>query len=353
MSDLSRIVQVNITRQTKAVSQKGFGIGLILAEVAEKPAGMTSRTRTYLDLDGVAEDFAATTQTYLAAQAYFGQDIKPESVVIGFIEGTETAAEAVLAIKVENSAWYAVGMINDTEANQLSLAGAIEADCRIAGIRSPDTTTLATTETDIGFKLKDLSRERTFVIYSSSARDNDADSGSQYPEFAWLGKILPKLPGSVNWMFKTLSGISPDVLSGTDLVNLQDKNVNYFHEYGGQNITEEGTMASGEFIDIIRGSDFIQARMQEAIYARLVNLDKIPYTNPGVDIIVAEMEAVLQRAVIVNEILSADPAPTVTKPDVRDVSFNDRAGRILPDITFDGTFAGAVNNIKIRGNVTV
>lgn len=346
MSDLSRIVQVNITRQTQAVSQKGFGIGLILgADDAEKPGAMTTRTRTYLSLSGVLEDFAATTEVYKAAQAYFGQQIKPESVVVGFVEGAETVAEAMAAIKDENGDWYAVGTTSTVQADQEALAAYIETDCRIAAVRTDNASSIDVTETGIGGVLASQNRDRTFVKYVSDT--------NTYAEFAWLGEVLPKLPGSVNWMFKTLSGVVADNLTDTQRLNLQNKNINYYNTFGGQDITEQGTMASGAFIDEIRGVDFIQARMQEAIYARLVNLDKIPYTNQGVDIIVAEMEAVLQRAVIINNILAADPAPVVNKPNVRDIPFNDRAARCLPDITFSAVLAGAVNKIKIAGNVTV
>ena len=111
-------------------------------------------------------------------------------------------------------------------------------------------------------------------------------------------------------------------------------------------------MASGEFIDVIIGVDFIHARMQESIYSRLVNLKKVPYTNQGVDIIVNGMEGVLTRAV--NQgILAADPAPTVTKPNVREIPFNDRALRQLPDLFFNGVLAGAIHRVLIRGTVTV
>ena len=57
---------------------------------------------------------------------------------------------------------------------------------------------------------------------------------------------------------------------------------NHYTVTGGVNITLQGTMCSGRFIDITRGIDFIQARMQEALFGQLVNTDKIPFTNIGV-----------------------------------------------------------------------
>jgi len=92
--------------------------------------------------------------------------------------------------------------------------------------------------------------------------------------------------------------------------------------------------------------------MQEAIFGTLANSKKIPYTNAGLDLIVAEMDAVLQRAVA-NGILAANPAPSVTRPDVRDIPFNDRAERCVTGLAFTGTFAGAAHKVCIEGNVSV
>lgn len=354
MSELSRIVKVNITRQATAVSQKGFGTALILGQETEKPVGMTERVRVYSTLDSLGGDFASTTQVYKAAQAYFGQSIKPEEVTVGFIEGTESVGDALTAIKDENSDWYAVGMIDTTPANQEALSDYIATDCRIAAIRTSDADSLTTsTANGIGGILFDKNADRTMVFYTSNSYDSVALTGDEYPEFAYLGRLLPELPGSVTWNFKQLSGITVDNLTDTGRGNLADKNINWYNRFGGVTIAEQGTMASGTFIDLIRGSDFIQARMEEAIFSRLVNTPKIPFTNAGVDLIVNDMSAVLQRAVEINGILRADPYPVISKPLIADVPFNDRALRCLPDLTFTGEFAGAIHKVCIRGTISV
>ena len=75
-------------------------------------------------------------------------------------------------------------------------------------------------------------------------------------------------PNARTWKFKTLSGQTPSVLSGTERTALRDKSSNYYNAVGGVNIVEEGWMSDGSFIDEIRGIDWIHARMQEAIFAR-------------------------------------------------------------------------------------
>jgi hypothetical protein len=141
-------------------------------------------------------------------------------------------------------------------------------------------------------------------------------------------------------------------LTTTESLNARNKDANTYEAIAGVNITREGTMASGEFIDVIRGVDWLHARLQERIYSRLVNLDKIPFTDAGIAIIEAEVRAQLQTG-IDNGFLTANPAPTVTVPLAADVSANDKASRLLPDIEFTAYLAGAVHKVQIDGVVTL
>lgn len=473
MSDLQRIVKVNISRETRGVSQKGFGIGLILAEESEKPATLgVARTGVYGSFDEVAEAYASDSKVYAAALDYFAADTSPEQLIVGFIEGAESIADALTAITDENGDWYAVFMIRKDVASQLDLAAYLSTQCRIGAVRTSDAESFSPIETgnrvekvfvsdnanfdldadavkfelagalnyfwfsvtdgvetqadpggagtgngvnilaadtqegiltklkaaidavadanvdsvtvdgncllvtytdgakspsgivttgleldvqsqggtpgaapnDIGGQLMLLSRNRTAVIYNSSA-------ATKYIGGAMWGRMLPETPGAATYHLKELPGQLPDSLTDGQISILGDKNVNFYHTYGGRNVLENGIMAGGEFIDIIIGSDFIQARMQEAIYGTLVNSKKIPFTNAGLDLIVAEMEAVLLRAERLG--ILADGSSAVTRPDVRDIPFNDRAARCVTGIEFTGIFAGAAHKICIQGTVTV
>jgi hypothetical protein len=51
---------------------------------------------------------------------------------------------------------------------------------------------------------------------------------------------------------------------------------------GGVNVTEDGVVASGEYIDIIRGIDWLESRLEVAIFTNLVNKRKIPYDDGGI-----------------------------------------------------------------------
>ena len=109
-------------------------------------------------------------------------------------------------------------------------------------------------------------------------------------------------------------------------------------------------MPDGDYVDVIRGADWIQARMQEKILFTLVNSDKIPYTNDGIALIEADMREILITARDVNGILASF---TIDTPDVADISAIDKGNRFLPQMEFEGVLAGAINKTQIRGRLVL
>lgn len=348
MSDLDRIINIQIDRQTKAVSQKGFGTMLLLGPETEKPAGMTTRAREY-DNESFKDDYSAGDVVFEALTDYFSQALVPEKAFVGFQEGAETIGEALQAISDETNEWYALAITSRAIADQTAAAQYVQTLRKMSGYASDDAEMKNPASVDdLAFNFDALSLSRSYTAYNEKAENTTA---KRFPECAWFGRVLPALPGSITWKFKTLAGQIASNLTGTERTSLRTKHSNYYNEVGGVDIMEEGWMADGSFIDEIRGVDWIHARMQEAIFARLVNLPKIPYTNAGVDIIVTEMRAVLTRAE--NQGILTPGFSVITKPDVRDIPFNDRASRVLPDLKFSAVLQGAIHEIKINGVVTV
>ncbi len=220
-------------------------------------------------------------------------------------------------------------------------------DVLIAGGASQANTVVATTQepaNDVASLLEAKSLDRTALMHTEDT-DNDVEA-------AWVGLNAPEDPGSITWAFKSLSGVIVDTLTDTEKSNIHGKNANTYTQVAGVNITQNGTVSSGEFIDIIRGTDFIQARMEEAIFAAIATSKKIPYTNQGIDVIRSIVTAQLQLA-IDQGILAESPAPVVTAPDISEVSQADKNARVLRNVKFTATFASAVHKVEIEGNITV
>jgi hypothetical protein len=173
-----------------------------------------------------------------------------------------------------------------------------------------------------------------------------------FPDFAWMGGQLPKAPGSITWKFKPLVGVTPDILTSTVIGNVQGKNGNIYETIGGVNMAHEGIVASDEFIDIIRGVDWIQARLSELNFTVLANADKIPYTDPGAGVLVGTTRSFLTGPAVDNNVLVKDTI-VVTAPKVADVSPTDKSNRFFPNIEFGATLAGAIHKTRIVGKLSV
>ena len=257
---------------------------------------------------------------------------------------TQSLTNDLADIRNVNDAWYALVAHTHVSADIQELAASIETAKKIYAYSTADSDVISAAATDVASILKGLSYARTFGMY-------DPDANTAFPEAAWLGVMLPKDPGSATWKFKTLVGQDADDLTPTQITNASSKNINTYQEVGGVKITSEGVVAEGEYIDVIRGIDWLESRMEERVYGRLVNADKIPFTNAGIAIIATEVSAQLQEAIDA-DLLSDDPAPVVVVPKASGVNPGDKIARNLVGVTFEATLAGAIHATTIRGSVT-
>tara|TARA_R110002012_G_scaffold215674_6_gene386734 strand:- start:6053 stop:7327 length:1275 start_codon:yes stop_codon:yes gene_type:complete len=263
---------------------------------------------------------------------------------------SETWANAIQKCFDFNSTWYALAITSAVEADILSAAGKIEVLKRIFLARSSDADNLDSADTgSILYQLKQLGYDRTFTIYNG-------DTANYFADAAWLGRQLPTTPGSSNWAFKSLTGIIADDLLSSQSSAVFTNNGNTYETFAGQSITRYGKVASGEWIDIIRGADWLQARLQENLYSTLINVEKIPYTDAGGDIIENKIREILDEGVE-NDFIAADADGVgkykITVPDVADISSADKLARLFSGVSFTATLAGAVNKIAISGNLSV
>jgi hypothetical protein len=79
MTQLTDIIDIQISRETAAVAQTNFNVPLFVGSFLN----FKERARTYSSIKAVAEDFATTSNVYIAAQNLFGQTLTPANVVIG------------------------------------------------------------------------------------------------------------------------------------------------------------------------------------------------------------------------------------------------------------------------------
>lgn len=329
MSDLDQIVEINISRETQAVSRAAFNVPMFLAT----HTAFSDRAKEYTSLVEVASDFRSTSNVYIAASKLFGQEISPSKIIVGrrqvdevtgtitvqdstayvltingtvvtytsdssattaeIIDGleaaftsagfsgitftdvssssfrvavsasgtawsivastnitltnttpTETWADALTSVSQANDVWFALVAETHLDADILALAGSVEALKKMYWTSSSSSDLKTSSTSDIASQLKAAGYNNTSIIYSAVA-------DTMYPECAWVGGQIPETPGSNTYKFKQLAGVTVDTLSASETTYLKNKNCNYYKTIGGVNITAEGVVASGEYIDVI------------------------------------------------------------------------------------------------------
>lgn len=288
-----------------------------------------------IDLDGTSP--MVVTLTFAAA-----------NMTVGDIAGTiEDADTALAAIVLEDSDWYAIAAVDRTAAQVQKVADWVESNTKLFITASADANiinqTVAADSTSVAYYVKNASYVRSAVIYNALA-------ATTYPDAAWLGRCLPLDAGSINWAYKTLTGITPDTLTATQRTNALGKYANVYETVSGVSITQFGTTGGNEFIDVTRGIDWLSSTMQADIYTMLVQQDKVPYTDKGIASVEAKVRAALESAIDRNFIASIT---SISTPAAADVSAANKAARLLQDVEFVAVLAGAINTIEVQGVVTV
>lgn len=347
---LKDIVTVNITRETTSVAVAAFNVPMILSTFATSKTTTTfTRARVYGSLAELTDDgWASTDAVYKMANAIFMQNPTVNKIVVGRADsGDADVAASLNAIMSEDNSWYGLLVDQAMASDYDDIAAWVEANKKIFIFWTTDANTPdGTKATDPASVLKTAGYDRSAVIFHTAP-----STGNDYPDAAWMGEGFPYDPGTSTWAYKTLKGVAADNITPAKETALQNKNCNYYSEVGGVNITQEGKVASGEWIDIIIGTDWIEARLRENVFSALVNNRKIPYDDTGITLIEGLVKGVLNQAAAAG-ILQADSI-VVTVPRYADIPQSDKLARNLPDVKFTALYQGAIHRTTINGTISV
>ena len=347
---LKDIVEVNITRQTTSVAVAAFNVPLILSQFAtNKTTTAFTRARVYGSVAEMASDgWTSSDAVYKIANAIFSQNPSVNKIVVGRKDSNDATIDAALnAIANENNDWYGIAVDQSLVSSFADVASWVETAKKFAIFWITDVNAYDPSKsTDLASVLKLANRNRSAVVWHATPA-----GGADYPDAAWMGDGFPYEPGTSTWAYKTLNGVTPDTLLASQETALKNKNCNYYMTVGGVSITQEGKVASGEYIDIIIGTDWIEARLREAVYSALVNNRKIPYDDTGIAMIEGLVKGVLNEAAG-KGILQADSI-AVTVPKYADIPQADKLARKLPDVKFSALYQGAIHSVTINGTISV
>lgn len=327
---------VDITKLTKPISQKGFGLPLILATSKEHPYTL------YSDIADVAEDFEESTKEYKIAARILGQEPSPEQVAIYGVqydsaEGQpEDLVAALNTLVGKNNDWYFLTCTENDDTVISALAEWTETQQKMYFVTSQNLSTPTTMEF-----------ENTVVMYH-----NDPDAYVA-EGLAAIGAV--NRPGEITFKFKTVKGVSEADITASELEQLhKDGGFSYIRKMGILQTTE-GKTTSGEYIDVVMGAHFLKARMEEEAAALAVRTKKIPYDNQGIAMLVGVADSVLKQGVNQGIILRDDNGNgvyTIMAKKREEVSNNDIANRIYNGIRWEAKLAGAIHKGTISGILT-
>lgn len=249
------------------------------------------------------------------------------------------------AVVAADSDWYGLGLDSNSEAEIAAIAEKIETYEKVFFTGNADSAVVSSATDDVLSDLQDQGYFRTAFFFNGRHL-------LSYTGIAAMAENFPYPPGSSSYAYKTLAGVTNDVLSSTEIDYVLNKGGNVYIEVARTKNTFKGLMPSGEWIDTVIGRDWLKAREEESVFGALRGARKIPYTDNGVDLIKAAVRAPLAAGVR-NGFLAATPAYTVTAPKVADVDIADRQNRHFPDIKFQATLAGAIITAALSGTISV
>lgn len=249
------------------------------------------------------------------------------------------------AITIDND-WY--GLVTDSGSSAVvtAVAAWAEANGKVYGAQITNAAELTVSGT-IGAALKAAAYDRTFATYHRPAY------ASERIDAAWIALMLTYSAGRANWRGKTLRGVTSDALSATQIGFLEGDNINYYDTVADRNVTMQGKLASGEWIDIIHGRDSLVTDLQNEIATITLNAPKLPYVQAGIDSIVAAGKGILEKYASGVYPFLRPGTIDGSGPDIDDVSSADLAARELNDVIWTAEYAGAINTTNMQLTLSV
>jgi len=332
---------VNISRLTTAISQRGFGLILI--------AG-TSRDLDYTVYDNisdVANDFTITQPEYLIASKIFAQSPAPQQVaIVSSIHLTGTIGEHLVqllnTVVDSNNDWFGLVATDYSIDTIENLSTWIDTQEKIYAVTTDDLAELIYSQI--------VNSDNTIIAY------HDDLPNANYVAECLLAHLLVRTIGSTTGKFRQLQGILEANVPITDLIELHNNNVLSYIEKMGVLQTTEGKVSSGEYIDVILGTYFIQFRMEEELAMLAINIPKIPYSNEGIALLSSVAEKILKLATAQGIILEDDDGNGVYEITIvrrEDTSVADIANRVYNGISWTAVLAGAIHEGTITGVLTL
>lgn len=314
--------------------------GLATQITQDKSAAVTAvAISERLTLTGKSSDFAVQASSNL-------------NVIAGTV--TETIPQTMAAVRASDDDFYGIILASRDAADVLTMAAYVETQEKLFVTATAEAGAIdADVTTDVGYKLQEKNYYRTAAFYHALA-------ATEYADAAVMARCFAIEPGGETWTNKKLAAVTADGLTETQYNAATKKNLNTFEKFRNVSITQNGKVAAGEWIDVIRFRDWLVEEIRTNVFYLLINNDKIPYTDAGI----AMIESVVRKALEDGQD-AGGIAPTeydedgntnagyeIEVPTAADITPNQKASRVLEGIKFTARLTGAIHVVKISGGFT-
>ena len=328
-------VKVNIDL-LKPVGTLGFGFPLILAKVSEKPVAYTECK----DLDEVVKaGFDEKSDVYKAANLMLMQNNAPSKfAVCSVTEEIVTVLPSLIG-----KGWrqlIVVGFVKSGDMKDEEISAYIETTDKMYFT--------CTNAVSSASQLKSFNKTVCFEYKSE-------DYG-ELAVAALVGATAGYNAGEITYKNIILKGLTAQTYTSAKLTALHENGGITVLEKAGDNVTSEGIVGSGEYIDIIDSKDWIVQQLTYQTQKTLNTMKKVPYDNNGIAMLESIAVNVMRTAYNNGMIATAEdgsPAYTVDYSLVSDCSPSDIAARKYIGGKFAFTLAGAVHSVEINGEISI
>lgn len=291
--------------------------------------------REYKNLDAVKNDYADNADIVAKAEDYFAQENHSDRIAIADLPAGKEQ-EALGAFWFFNWTFAIRAKSSDDNPAITLLSNIFEANKdHFLVIQTTDVTFLKTLQ----------GQAYTIALEHDTAEPMDA---------AHVGAIATLPVGSTTWKFKTLRGITPEALTSTELNAINQVNAVAYTTVFGKDQTTEGKTLSGEYIDTLHGIIWVRNEMQAKLQKLLQDNDKLPYSQVGINMILAVATQVLNTAYEKGIIQQDDNGKadfTISATGRNEQSAKDLSNRHYGGLSFTYHASGAIHSITVRGTI--
>lgn len=342
---IDNLIKVSISISSGVENEESFNNILLVGSAPTD--GEVSGVGVYSSAAEIAEaGWATDSDTYKAAAIAFSNGASELYVVVPEDgEGIEDTLNRALG----TSGWYGFAVLTEDSDAYETIASWADTNNKLFGYT-------ADCEKEIA---NPVSQSHNYAVgFATNSISTNANNA--YIAIAAMAKCMTYQPGSETWAYKTLSSIVADEWTTSQISTLKDNGLNYYTPCAGKDITLDGKVTGGEYIDIIRFRDWLVNDMQTRIYNLFIKNAKVPYTDSGIALIQNQMIASLKEGQSVGGIAETEydedgneiVGYSTSVPLASSVSDANKAARTLSNCTFTARLAGAIHLVEITGTLT-